>query len=95
MKIHHWKDGKGEERFFFFCPGCKITHAFDQRWEFNGDLEKPTFSPSLLTEYPYGNPSKDVRCHSFVREGKIQFLSDCTHELKGQTVAVPDWKGEY
>lgn len=29
-------------------------------------------------------------CHSFIREGMIQYLDDCTHELKGQTVALPD-----
>lgn len=30
------------------------------------------------------------RCHSFVRNGCIQFLSDCTHALAGQTVQIPD-----
>ena len=29
-------------------------------------------------------------CHSFVREGKIEFLGDCTHALKGQTVDLND-----
>jgi hypothetical protein len=29
-------------------------------------------------------------CHSFVRDGKIEFLSDCTHELAGQTVELPE-----
>ena len=27
-------------------------------------------------------------CHSFVTDGSIQFLGDCTHELKGQTVKL-------
>ena len=27
-------------------------------------------------------------CHSFVTDGKIQFLGDCTHELAGQTVEL-------
>lgn len=31
-------------------------------------------------------------CHSFVTDGKIQFLSDCTHSLAGQTVDIPDWE---
>jgi hypothetical protein len=36
------------------------------------------------------HPEKRV-CHSFVTDGRIQFLSDCTHELAGQTVdLVPD-----
>jgi hypothetical protein len=30
-------------------------------------------------------------CHSYVTGGKIQFLPDCTHALKGQTVELPDW----
>jgi len=29
-------------------------------------------------------------CHSFVRNGRIQFLNDSTHELAGQTVDLPD-----
>ena len=29
-------------------------------------------------------------CHSFVKDGKIQFLSDCTHALAGKTVELPD-----
>lgn len=28
-------------------------------------------------------------CHSFVVDGNIQFLTDCTHELAGQTVPLP------
>lgn len=27
-------------------------------------------------------------CHSFVRDGQIQFLNDCTHSLAGQTVPL-------
>lgn len=29
-------------------------------------------------------------CHSFIREGRIEFLTDCTHPLAGQTVDLPD-----
>ncbi len=29
-------------------------------------------------------------CHSFVTDGRIQFLGDCTHSLAGQTVDLPD-----
>lgn len=29
-------------------------------------------------------------CHSFVTDGAIQFLPDCTHALAGQTVQLPD-----
>ena len=42
--------------------------------------------------YPDREPieGKCFRCHSFVTDGRIQFLSDCTHELAGQTVDLPD-----
>lgn len=29
-----------------------------------------------------------VRCHLFVRNGMIEFLSDCTHKLAGKTVKL-------
>lgn len=31
-------------------------------------------------------------CHSFVTNGRIQFLGDCTHRLAGQTVDLPPWE---
>jgi len=35
----------------------------------------------------------DIVCHSFVVDGQMQFLSDCTHALAGQTVPIPPWPG--
>ena len=78
----------GSKLWRFHCPGCKYDHSFDSRWSFNGDFEKPTFAPSLLVN---GFDPK-IRCHSFVCDGKIQFLSDCFHELAGQTVELPDYE---
>lgn len=49
-----------------------------------------TMSPSLLVYETAISP----RCHSFVENGRWRFLSDCTHELVGQTVPLeplPDW----
>lgn len=33
-------------------------------------------------------------CHSFVTDGRIQFLGDCTHALAGQTVDLPAFDKE-
>lgn len=41
-------------------------------------------------EHPEKNCPECYICHSFVREGKIQFLNDCTHKLAGQTVELPN-----
>lgn len=33
-------------------------------------------------------------CHSFVKDGQIQFLGDCTHALANRTVDLPSWPEE-
>lgn len=38
------------------------------------------------------NAPNCYRCHSFIRDGKIQFLSDCSHEFAGQTVEIGDFE---
>lgn len=87
----------------FFCPGCQEVHAVNQggpRWQYNGNPDKPTFSPSILITYKWSEKCEsgddpadyeDEVCHSFVRDGMIQFLGDCTHHLSGQTVPIPEW----
>ena len=44
----------------------------------------------ICGEAPLPEPVPFV-CHSFVVNGQIQFLPDCTHALAGQTVPIPDW----
>lgn len=34
-------------------------------------------------------------CHSFVADGQIQFLGDCTHALAGKTVPLPAWPDRF
>jgi hypothetical protein len=69
------------------CPGCGYGHPFDlRRWAWNGSMDRPTFTPSLLVNAH----APEVRCHSFVTEGKIQFLDDSFHALAGQTVDLPE-----
>lgn len=73
--------------WLFWCPGCKEVHSVDNRWTFNGDVESPTFSPSLLVyEVPGG-----YRCHSFITDGEIDFLGDCSHDFVNRKVPVPEW----
>lgn len=85
----------------FWCAGCDEHHQIDTaKWTFNGDLDKPTFSPSYLTwldpspkadpKYGNGKFRDGFRCHSYIREGSIEYLSDCTHKLAGQTVRLKE-----
>lgn len=82
--------------YIFHCEGCGIEHviwtgkAGYPVWDFNGDIESPTFSPSHFCEYEWGEERKQVRCHSFIRNGNIEYLSDCTHSLAGKTIRLRD-----
>jgi hypothetical protein len=139
-----------------WCPGCQASHVFDvvgedgsrpQKacWDWDGNMERPTFSPSLLaynsvhlcppdyahyaacpdpgncgerghvvldpatlkpvkvgaegeTVLGHSNPHAVEpawgNCHSFLRNGRWEFLGDSQHALAGQTVdmvPLPDW----
>ncbi|MBF5078507.1 ammonia monooxygenase [Paracoccus sp. NBH48] len=82
-----------------------VTVEGSPRWTWNGDADAPTFSPSVLVR-GYRRITDDERtrimagetiepeprtCHSFVSDGQIQFLTDCSHQLAGQTVPLPDF----
>ena len=55
-------------------------------WTWNGDLEKPTLHPSILTR----GDRVHARCHSYLRDGVFEFLNDCEHPLVDQLVPIPD-----
>jgi hypothetical protein len=84
------------ERVAFWCPGCDRAHGLWVRphpdaWEFNFDFVKPTFLPSVKATWEDG-PNRDPKvCHSYVKEGLIEFLADSTHALAGKTVPLIEW----
>lgn len=84
------------EGYMFECPGCKRWHVVYTKgpnhpnWHWNGSLKSPTFTPSLLVQ-ALPNQEPNI-CHSFITDGKIKFLSDCTHEHAGKTLDLPEIK---
>lgn len=85
----------------FWCPGCEAGHTIgiggnNAGWGWNGDTQKPTFEPSVLSHpmkrsFDEADPENESPkplpgCHSFVRDGKIEYLSDSEHDLAGKTV---------
>lgn len=104
--MRHVTDGNLKyDALMFVCPGCQgdegkgsgihvlpVQYA-DGRpsWTWNGDLEKPTLEPSIMTRW--GLDGKNV-CHSFLRNGVFEYLGDCTHKYANQHVPIPplpDW----
>lgn len=98
----------GHEGLMWDCPGCNEGHMVYVKgdgvplWDWNGDFECPTFSPSVLVQSVQRLTAEEVavvrrgeandfasrktQCHFFITNGRIQFLDDCTHALKGQTI---------
>ena len=85
---------EGQLNLSFYCPGCKCHHGICSErcdstpgsvWEWNGSMDKPSFHPSLKIKNGIGTV-----CHSFITNGYIRFLNDCTHELAGQTIEIPE-----
>lgn len=70
-------------------------------WTFNDDIDNPTVSPSIKCVIDYSNglseyiPEGFIKginiCHSFIRDGKIEYCGDSTHRLAGQTVDLPEF----
>lgn len=94
------------EALMFVCPGCirEAQHSTglhmlpvnstvkSPSWSFDGNVDAPTLSPSILTKTYHGEGEAriDYVCHSFLEAGAFRFLGDCTHEYAGQTVQMPD-----
>ncbi len=74
----------GDPIYFFWCPGCRETHTFvvaKGEWSFNGDMDKPTFRPSL----------KYDDCHLVLKDGIIQFCHDCEHPYRDKDVPLVEF----
>lgn len=80
-----------QRSYIYWCPGCEDNHQIivaPGYWGFDGDLERPTVDGSVLVR---GSVWENRACHSYIRDGKIEFLSDSTHDLAGHTVEMLDW----
>lgn len=81
----------GEKQLWFDCPGCGFPHRVPvggSGWTWNGDVERPTLSPSVMNSREYGPERVKQVCHFFLRDGRIEYCADSTHELAGKTVAM-------
>lgn len=87
-----------EYGYLHWCPGCNEIHHIQvdepqsngAQWEFNGDVDRPTFTPSVRIRIPGAGKSAVACCHYFITEGAIRFCPDSTHPLAGKTVPLPD-----
>ena len=103
-KLYHY--GKGI--IVIKCPANHFHYIYTEtlnrqrhKWKFNGDFEKPTFSPSINERTGYFVDKKckgddkwlkenSYHCHFIVTNGMIHFCGDCSHDLKNQTLPLPE-----
>lgn len=94
--------------YTFKCPAghihyinTKVHNNSNAQWGFNGNLDKPTFTPSInekagqyvdsCTEEErkwYTEHNLGFICHFIITDGKIKFCADCTHGLANTTVEM-------
>lgn len=111
VQVSDLSDGDGNRAgrvIWLQCPGCDGLHCVyvegedgsrprGATWDWNGDIDNLTVSPSILVYERLGvdGPPYAPRCHSFVADHAWQYLPDCGHALAGSTVPLvplPDWK---
>ena len=93
---------EGFAGYMFRCPGCRtfpfadtmvcfhtirvVPRGEEPCWKFEGSVECPTFSPSILQKgrHWYCGEWVEYCCHFFLKNGIFEFCGDSTHELAGQ-----------
>lgn len=99
IKIIHEENGLITA--IFNCPACNDIHAFKyysdpfkytntdkDPWKFNYNFDRPIIRPSISVDA--GNSNINYKCHSYVEEGFIKYLDDCSHAMKGLSIELPD-----
>ena len=83
--------------------GKSLTEANVIEGQFRKEPEMPALTPDILEKQKprilqaltAGTSTADAIIAKlqtkYVVDGAMQFLSDCTHALAGQTVPIPDW----
>lgn len=96
MSVYRAK--KSAEGWVVKCPAMgHIIIPSDGRWTFNGNYERPSFSPSI--NETIGSPGSTLddlrngkvhaRNHVVITDGVLHYCGDCTHTLAGQSVEIP------
>lgn len=97
---------RGTDGYFHWCDGCEEMHVLPDSWTFDGNLEKPTFTPSfkhsgikrVFVDGKWtGEWIRDLNgntipyiCHYVLTSGILNYCGDCTHSLVGKAVPLPE-----
>lgn len=99
MKVKEVQGGPDDKNkyYWIWCNACQTEHQFEvPRWKFDGNMDQPTFHPSMKVQWGRFKTKEGTMgyikcCHFILRNGVMEYQSDCTHELKGQKVPLQDF----
>lgn len=81
---------RGNHRWWHWCPACNRAHPIPDGWgwEFDGNLDVPTFSRSFRQTFYDEARGGRVTCHYHITAGQLQFCVDSWH-ARSDIVAMP------
>lgn len=66
--------------YVHWCPGCRQAHTIFDSWKFDGNLERPTFNPSVkITGKKIVVDENDRWAGGWVRDAAGEPVDDCCH----------------
>lgn len=86
-------------RYIHWCPACEQMHPLPDSWTFNGNMNKPTFTPSFAQTFVRWTgginasglgigEKQHVLCHYIITDGQLRFCEDSWHK-RTDIVAMP------
>lgn len=90
-------ESEGVEAYSHWCTACQECHTFyiqdqgPEKWSFNGNVDRPTFSPSMKL-YRIGKKKDEERtlCHYILTDGVMNYCNDSPHAFAGKSVPLED-----
>ena len=68
----------------------KENWSMSDDWDYKSAPKNEDGSLKKNSDGKISGAIKSPRCHSFVRNGMIQYLGDCTHGLAGKTIPMEE-----
>lgn len=97
---------RSQNGYMHYCPACDELHPLPNSWTFNGNLNKPTFTPSFkheglkcvfvegkwTGEWQRDQAGNPIKfvCHYILTDGILNYCGDCTHALSNMKVELPN-----
>lgn len=92
----HWCPGCGEAHS---VPDSWFFNGSAERPTFGPSVKHTSSATRVIVDGEWtGEWKRDANgnpipwcCHYFIENGEIKFCGDCTHDMAGKTVPLPEW----